>query len=155
MPALCKGIIMAIFHHASVCPVHFPFNEKLFLFLFCYNRSVDSDCRRILGLQGYRVNLFHIEYFPSRYCEIEFTKKDLFLRSLYGNKYSRKKSSFKNRSSYGLLENSFRDYWEVSVKRLKIGGKITVNSGKENVNSVTLRRSNSRNVRQIEKSRGE
>lgn len=59
MPALCKGIIMAIFHHASVCPDHFPFNEKLFLFLFCYNRSVDSDCRRILGLQGYRVNLFH------------------------------------------------------------------------------------------------
>lgn len=41
------------------------------------------------------------------------------------------------------------------MKRLKIGGKITVNSGKENVNSVTLRRSNSRNVRQIEKSRGE
>lgn len=47
-----RGIIMVIFHRASVCPDHFPFNENLGLFLLFLDLNSepsDSDCRRILA----------------------------------------------------------------------------------------------------------
>lgn len=93
-----REIIMVIFHHASVCPDHFPFNEKLFS-SFCFNRSgfwlsKDTWSGRILCESFLSYWIFFLEK--------SFTKKDLFLYSLCVNL---RKKILSNRNSHG--------YWKI------------------------------------------
>lgn len=97
---------MVIFHRASVCPDHFPFNESLGLFLLDLNSEPsDPDCRRIL-IFFVLLNIF-VSF--RDITKLSFTKKDrVFLYSFQCR--LRFQNILSNRSSKRLLENSFQDY---------------------------------------------